>query len=187
MRNIQRIRLIGASLGLSLLVAFIQQGAVPARASDQAAVTVNSSPSRDRWVEILDPPIALVHPYWLPNGDYSAGHRGLDYRVSLGQAVYSPASAKVWFAGTVVDRPVVSLRTFSGDLIEFEPACSDMSAGASVELGQPVAVVCEPLANYSQHCQKLKCLHYSLRTQDGYISPQARLLQLSPTVLLPRR
>jgi hypothetical protein len=174
MRNIQRIRLIATTLAFSLLLAFVQQEASPARAASET------------WVEALQGPIQLIHPYWLPNGDYSAGHRGLDYRVSLGQAIFAPTQSRVWFVGQVVNRPVVSLKTASGDLIEFEPACTDLVAGDSVAAGAPVATVCDADADYSQHCQRMRCLHLSLRTESGYLSPQQRMNQLSPTVLLPR-
>ncbi|MEN9713988.1 MAG: hypothetical protein RLZZ164_652 [Actinomycetota bacterium] len=178
----QRLRLIAATLGFSLLIAFLQQSAVPAR----AASLTQAPTGQAAWVEALEPPIALIHHYWLPNGDYSAGHRGIDYRVSLGQAIFAPTPARVWFVGKVVDRPVVSLRTSSGELIEFEPACSDLVAGALVAAGQPIARVCDASAGYAQHCQRMRCLHYSLRNAEGYLSPQLRLNQLAPTALLPR-
>ena len=60
----------------------------------------------ETWVVPLVAPVHLINPFYQPNSDYSAGHRGIDYRVSPGQRVLSPTTATVWFVGKVVDRPV---------------------------------------------------------------------------------
>ncbi len=159
------------ALAFCLAVALWQQG-LPARAA--AA-----------WQAPLEAPLTLINPFYLPNGDYSAGHRGVDYQVSEGQAVLAPTAGQVWFVGTVVDRPVVSLKSASGDLLEFEPACSDLTKGEQVSIGQPIATVCSAGTNYRRHCQ-VTCLHYSLRTTLGYLSPLVRTEQLAPSVLLSR-
>jgi Peptidase family M23 len=138
-----------------------------------------------RWLAPLDAPLQLVNPYFQPSSDYSAGHRGIDYRVGLGQQIYAPVGGSVWFAGQVADRNLISIRTKSGDLIEFEPACSDLEAGQPVLGGQSIAIVCDASENYRQHCDRQRCLHFSLRTTLGYLSPLVRYGELSPTILLP--
>ena len=142
-------------------------------------------PATEAWQAPLAAPLQLVNPYFQPNSDYSAGHRGVDYRVRLGDRVFAPTDATIWFNGKVVDRQVVSIRTRAGDLLEFEPACSDLAASAEVSVGQPIAIVCQPDVNYRQHCSEQMCLHFSLRTPAGYLSPLVRYGSLSPTVLLP--
>lgn len=138
-----------------------------------------------RWQVPLEAPVHLINPYFQPNSDYSAGHRGIDYRVTMGQPVLSPTDATVWFVGKVVDRSVVSLRTVSGDLLAFEPVCSSLQPGDRVGVGQEIAKVCEADDDYRQHCEQQLCLHFSLRTAEGYLSPIVRLGGFSPTVLLP--
>ena len=88
--------------------------------------TVGDNTSQESWQVPLTAPVHLINPYVQPNSDYSAGHRGIDYRVYEGQSVLAPTDATVWFVGKVVDRGVLSLRTASGDLVAFEPVCSEL-------------------------------------------------------------
>lgn len=151
----------------------------------QTAAKADASVANSPWQAPLTAPLQLINPYFQPNSDYSAGHRGVDYRVNLGDEIFAPTDATVWFAGKVVDRPVISLRTKSGDLLELEPACSPLAAGDQVSAGQAIAAVCAADLSYRQHCQGQLCLHFSLRTDRGYLSPLVRYGSLSPTVLLP--
>lgn len=151
----------------------------------QSAAKADELTADSPWQAPLAAPLHLINPYFQPNSDYSAGHRGVDYRVALDDLIYAPTDATVWFIGKVVDRQVVSLRTKSGDLLEFEPACSPLTQGDQVTAGQTIAAVCEADLNYRQHCQSQLCLHFSLRTDRGYLSPMVRYGSLSPTVLLP--
>jgi hypothetical protein len=141
--------------------------------------------SATKWQVPLKAPVHLINPYFQPNSDYSAGHRGIDYRVKLGQPIFAPVDSTVWFAGTVVDRQVLSLRTAEGDLLAFEPACTSLNTGDKVELGEEIAWVCEPDSRYRHHCVDQLCLHFSLRNDHGYLSPIVRIGGFSPTVLLP--
>lgn len=153
----------------------------------QQAASADAQPATvvEPWLAPLDAPLHLVNPYFQPSSDYSAGHRGVDYRVALGQQIYAPVDSTVWFVGKVADRDLISVRTKTGDLIEFEPACSQLAAGQQVLAGQAIATVCEADEGYRQHCNDQRCLHFSLRTGLGYLSPLVRYGELSPTVLLP--
>ena len=191
MRQIKRFRLIGLALGFSLAIAMWQHplsahaDAQPLSAHADAQPTEPSG-AQVAWQPPLSAPLVLVTPYFQPTSDYSAGHRGVDYRVNLSQPVFAPTAAQVWFAGKVVDRSVLSLRTSDGQLLEFEPACTDLRAGTWVKAGQPVASICDADPSYSQHCLMARCMHYSLRTSEGYLSPLIRTAELTPSVLLPR-
>ena len=137
------------------------------------------------WRVPLSAPVHLQNPFYQPNSDYSAGHRGIDYRVSLKEKVFAPTDATVWFVGKVVDRPVLSLRTLSGDLIAFEPVCSQLQVGDRVSISDEIGTVCPSDSQYRQHCEQQLCLHFSLRNSVGYLSPIVRIGGYSPTVLLP--
>jgi murein DD-endopeptidase MepM/ murein hydrolase activator NlpD len=173
MNHFRRIKLY-SGFGLALAMALTWQQASDAKAEIP-----------EPWQAVLDAPIHLVNPYRQPNSDYSAGHRGVDYEVSLGQPIDSPVNAEVRFNQVLVDRPVLSLGTEAGDLIEFEPACSSLKVGSQVKAGDAIGYVCAPLANYRTHCQAQTCLHFSLRTELGYLSPMVRYGALAPSVLLP--
>ena len=144
-----------------------------------------TAPQIQPWQSPIEAPIHLVRPFFQPNSDYSAGHRGVDYRVALGQDIYAPTEGTIWFVGEVADRNLISLRTKTGDLLEFEPACSQLIAGQEVFSGQTIASVCEARESYRQHCDNQRCLHFSLRTTLGYLSPLVRYGTLAPTILLP--
>jgi len=173
MNHFKRVRLYGG-FALALAMALSWQQASGAKAQEQQP-----------WEAVLDAPIHLVHPYRQPNSDYSAGHRGVDFEVSLGQPIYSPTAGEISFNQMLVDRPVLSLKTDQGDLLEFEPACSQLPVGDRVNTGDVIGFVCSPLSNYKTHCQEQACLHFSLRTNLGYLSPMFRYGTLAPSVLLP--
>lgn len=142
-------------------------------------------PAPPGWQVPLEAPIKLERPFYRPSSDYGAGHRGVDYRVSLGQAIMAPAAGVVSFTGHVVNRSVLSIKHLDGSISEFEPACALAAEGEQVKQAQVIAKVCDADLDYSQHCQNLRCLHVSLRTEAGYLSPLVRTGQLSPSRLLP--
>jgi hypothetical protein len=141
------------------------------------------------WQPRVEAPIRepkLVRSYLQPTSDYSAGHRGVDYRVSLGEEVLAPADGTVWFSGKVVNREMITIKTTDGRaLLEVEPVCDAPAAGTSVLVGQPIGEVCDADQSYRQHCADLRCLHFSYRIESGYLSPIWVMGQLSPSRLLP--
>ena len=178
MHPLRRILVVRALAAALLSLALWQHQSAPG-----SAETVEP---HEPWQVPLEQPVHLINPFFQPNSDYSAGHRGIDYRVTLGQTVLAPTDATVWFVGKVVDRSVLSLRTTSGELVAFEPVCTDLQPGDRVAVGQPIARVCAPDSTYRQHCDQQLCLHFSLRTAEGYLSPIVRIGGFSPTVLLPQ-
>lgn len=127
----------------------------------------------------------VVSSYRSPETPYGTGHRGVDYRVALGQGVFAPADGAVSFVGKVVDRPVVSL-SHQGNLVSaFEPVCSSLVVGQEVFIGDLVGEVCEADQEYIQHCAESLCLHFSTRKDGEYLSPLWFTGELSPSVLLP--
>ena len=72
---------------------------------------------------------ALINSYRQSETEYSAGHRGVDYEVELGQGVFAPSDGQVHFVGKVVDRQLISL-SHEGELLSaFEPVCSKLQLG----------------------------------------------------------
>ena len=167
------------------LTAFLLLGvpalALPALAQEQPVLEVSSLV----WRVPLEPPVQLIEHFRQPSSDYSAGHRGVDYQVSLGQSVFAPADGTVWFVGRVVNRNIISLKHGSSILTEFEPVCSTLLAGEPVAIGQVIGEVCDPAPSYRQHCDALRCMHFSLRHEGRYLSPLALIGGLNPSRLLP--
>lgn len=138
--------------------------------------------------EVLIAPLTkpqLQRSFLQPSSDYSAGHRGVDYRAALGEPVLAGVAGRVWFAGKVVNRGIVTIRSAAGNLVEVEPVCPSVSAGEAVLAGAVIGKVCDADQNYRQHCESMRCLHFSYRTPNGYLSPVWVMGQLSPSRLLP--
>lgn len=128
--------------------------------------------------------IHLLNPYRQPNGDYSAGHRGVDYRVANGQQIFAPADGIIAFAGQVANRKLMTIKHDSELVTEFEPVCTMSPVGTVVRIGQAIATVCNDLPGYVWHCPDT-CLHFSLRSNGKYLSPLALIGGLSPSRLQP--
>ena len=131
------------------------------------------------WGWPVDAPYDIVRPYLAPATAFSAGHRGVDLAAPSG-AVYAPADGVVHFAGTVVDRPLLSIEHPGGVLSSYEPVTTTLRRGDPVQRGQPIGAV-EP-----GHCAS-PCLHFGVRVNGQYRSPLAWLGGGEPAVLLPSR
>jgi murein DD-endopeptidase MepM/ murein hydrolase activator NlpD len=128
--------------------------------------------------------VHLLNPYRQPNSDYSAGHRGVDYRAPVGTMVYAASTGVVAFSGLVVSRRLITIRHDANLVTEYEPVCSVLSVGEPVKAEQLLGEVCSESPNYSWHCVE-PCLHFSLRSAGAYLSPLALIGGLAPSRLLP--
>lgn len=120
--------------------------------------------------------------YAAPTTEYGAGHRGVDLRLELNSIINAPVAGEISFLGIVVDRPVVTISGANGYLASFEPACSNLKVGDSVKVGTVFAWHCAPEPAYEYHCES--CIHFSVRSVYGYLSPENFLAGLKPSVLL---
>ena len=101
----------------------------------------------------------VLRDFWSPSGDYSAGHRGIDFATVEDEPVRAVADGVVRFAGLVAGRGVVSLALADGYVAEVEPVCAAVATGDQVGAGQRIGTVC---AASSTHC-KVACIHLSAR------------------------
>jgi hypothetical protein len=120
--------------------------------------------------------------YVAPQTEYGAGHRGVDLRLELNTIIKAPVAGEVSFVGLVVDRPLVTISTANGYLVSLEPVCSNLRVGDSVKAGIEFAWHCSPENAYEYHCES--CIHLSVRSAYGYLSPEYFLAGLKPSVLL---
>jgi murein DD-endopeptidase MepM/ murein hydrolase activator NlpD len=128
---------------------------------------------------------ALIGEYRQSETPYSAGHRGVDYEATLGQAVFAPADGQVHFVGKVVNRQLISLDHGRLLLSAFEPVCSQLNEGDLVVSGELIGEVCEGEPSYELHCESMICLHFSVRKNGEYLSPLWFTGELTPSRLLP--
>lgn len=117
-----------------------------------------------------------------PDKPWLSGHRGVDLKTaSDGATVTSPAAGTVSFAGTVVDRPVITVDHGGGLKSSFEPVSSSLTAGTAVRPGDTIGTV------EAGHCAGIPCVHWGVRQGDQYINPLGFFIDLRPSVLLPPR
>ena len=136
----------------------------------------------------LSPPVvgsSVIEHYRQSETPYSSGHRGVDYEVALAQGVFAPADATVHFVGQVVNRQLISLSHDGQLLSSFEPVCSKLTKGEPVQKDQLIGEVCEGDETYQPHCERQKCLHFSLRKNGEYLSPLWFTKELRSSRLLP--
>jgi murein DD-endopeptidase MepM/ murein hydrolase activator NlpD len=130
-------------------------------------------------------PHRLVRHYLQPTSDYSAGHRGVDFEVALGDKLVAPSAGTISFAKKLVNRQVIAIRHGSNLVSELEPACSLLAVGSLVSKGEEIGFACSADDTYRQHCPDQTCLHFSLRVDGKYLSPLALVGGLNPSRLLP--
>jgi murein DD-endopeptidase MepM/ murein hydrolase activator NlpD len=129
---------------------------------------------RASWVWPISGERNIMRDYDAPSSAYAAGHRGIDLPASAGTDVVAPVESVVSFAGVVVGRGVLTLRT--GDIqVSFEAVNSDLHEGDLVQAGDVIATTA-----LGSHCE---CLHVGVRKAGAYLSPLAYFSNIAPAVL----
>lgn len=149
----------------------------PAMMLVAALASILAPAAPELWYPPLGHPLRVSAGYSLPDGPYRAGHRGIDLPATAGTEVFAPANGTVSFAGTVVDRPVISIRIDERTVLSMEPVTSELHEGDPVTRGEPIGEV-----SSGGHCVDA-CLHLGLRIDGEYANPM-RFLRPRP-VLLP--
>ena len=132
------------------------------------------------WSWPVETPHPVVRPYIAPETPYAAGHRGIDIGAGASTEVRAPLAGVVHFAGTVVDRPVLSIRHPGGVITSYEPVTTVLTQGDSVAQGEIVGEL-QP-----GHCS-VSCLHFGVRLDGEYVSPLNYLGAIPRAILLPTR
>jgi murein DD-endopeptidase MepM/ murein hydrolase activator NlpD len=141
------------------------------------------------WSWPLTPAPAVLRPFEKPPRPWQRGHRGVDLAgVDLAgtapSVVLSPADGVVSFAGTVVDRGVLSIDHGGGRVSSFEPVTTDLVRGQRVSGGQAVATLDGVGPGPPRgHCGG--CLHWGVRVDGEYVDPLSFVTDRRPSVLLP--
>ncbi|MFE9575915.1 M23 family metallopeptidase [Nocardia sp. NPDC006044] len=132
----------------------------------------------------LQPRPTILRRFDKPARDWLPGHRGVDLVGTPGQAVLAAGDGIVVFAGTVADKPVVSIDHPGGLRTTYEPVRAEVSVGRRVGRGTRIGT----LESGHEGCGT--CLHWGLRSEGGgrrrreYLDP-LRLLHLIPLRLKP--
>lgn len=160
----------GPVIAVALVLAMVSS-------NSEAGSAEENEPLRWRW------PVAGSHlvleQYRAPAHAYGAGHRGVDLSASIGAVVVAPADGIVAFRGTVVDRPLLTIRHAGGLVTTFEPLRSDLAPGGAVTAGQEIGAVA--LGGHTT----AGALHVGVRRDGGYINPMLLFGEVSRAILLP--
>jgi len=158
----------------------------PSRATSLASVALATSSSASSWTY----PVAshdVLRDFSSPNGDYSAGHRGVDFGAIEGESVAAVADGVVRFSGQVARRGVVSLTMPDGYVAEVEPVCPVAVAGDQVSAGQLIATFCDTAPSHcAQPCLHLSARRFSTEYSRGfaYLTPLLFLGAFKPSHLV---
>ncbi|WP_082046446.1 M23 family metallopeptidase [Arthrobacter sp. L77] len=173
----------------------------PASAAASSAAPASTSgvgegtgpaPFVPEWSWPLEPVPDVLRPFERPPQTWERGHRGVDLSAGAGGPVpvVSPADGVVSFAGTVVDRGVLSIDHGGGRISSFEPVSTELSRGVRVARGQVVATLDARSAPGPArgpgrvHCRQ-PCLHWGVREDGEYVDPLSFVTDRRPSVLLP--
>ncbi|BDT96755.1 hypothetical protein IFM12275_67310 [Nocardia sputorum] len=135
----------------------------------------------------LQPRPAVLRHFDKPAQNWLPGHRGVDLAGAEGQAVLAAGAGIVVFAGTVADKPVVSIEHPGGLRTTYEPVRAEIPAGRRVGRGTRIGT----LESGHPGCATT-CLHWGARVDGGrrrnreYLDPLG-LLRLTPLRLKPVR
>jgi murein DD-endopeptidase MepM/ murein hydrolase activator NlpD len=122
-------------------------------------------------------PARIAAPYVAPAHAYGPGHRGLDLHAE--GRIRAPADGVVAFAGTVVDRGVLTIDHGDGRVLTLEPVEPLVAAGDVVRRGQEVATL-----GSGGHAA-LGTLHVGVRVEGEYVNPMLLFGTVPRAVLLP--
>ncbi|MEB4613236.1 hypothetical protein, partial [Leucobacter sp. M11] len=148
----------------------------------------------ERWRSPLPGPLRLWRGFEPPEHPYGPGHRGIDLApVAAGAAVVAPTDGSLFFAGTVVDRGVLTIRVDERTLLSVEPLGPPEPPPdpAAESDGEPVPRPGEAVRRGSvigelggvSHCAPAHCLHLGVRVDGEYVNPLPYFL--GRPVLLP--
>lgn len=112
---------------------------------------------------------------------WARGHRGIDLGARAGAEVLAPQGGVVQFAGTVVDRGVVTIEHADGLRSSLEPVLATVQVGMRVRAGQALGTV----QTTASHCRPQACVHWGVRDGTTYLDPLSLLPGSGPVVLLP--
>lgn len=158
----------------------VQAADAAAGTTARPAARLAAPPPDRRWVWPVAAPHPVVRSFAAPATAYGAGHRGIDVGAASESPVVAPDDGVVFFAGVVVDRPVLSIAHSGGLVSSYEPVSSALPAGTPVGRGSVVGTL------LPGHCAE-SCLHFGVRLHGEYVSPLNYLGGVPRAVLLPTR
>jgi murein DD-endopeptidase MepM/ murein hydrolase activator NlpD len=164
-------------IAVVLLTAWGVASATPAAA--EGRLTPSGPPTAEPLGEWTWPASGAVSRTYLQPADaYASGHRGIDILVEEA-TVRAPDAGTVIFAGTVVDRPLLTIDHGGGLVSTLEPVRTSLTPGAAVEQDEPIGELAT-----GGHARAGE-LHLGARRDGEYVNPLSLLDEIPRAVLLP--
>ena len=129
------------------------------------------------WVWPVDGIRSVREPFRAPAHEYGPGHRGID--IAAAGVVRSPDDGTIAFAGTVVDRPLLTIEHADGLVTTLEPVTATFPAGTVVQRGEAVGTLAT-----GGHAAP-GTLHVGVRRNGEYINPLPLFGRVPRAILLP--
>ncbi len=124
-------------------------------------------------------PLRVEAAFDPPAQRWQPGHRGVDLvAAGEGASVRAAAAGTVTFAGTVVDRGVVTI-DHGGLSTTYEPLTPTVVQGQTVAAGDQIGTI-----SAGAHCSQ-RCLHWGALLEERYIDPMALLTTYRPILKPP--
>jgi len=178
-----RIRVATAALATATLMGALTGPAAALRGEPvpSGASAISAQP---RWSWPLAGRHVIARAFLAPPHAYGPGHRGVDLRAdgfgaSAEHLVTAPADGVVAYAGTVADRPLLTIDHGDGVVSTLEPVAASIGLGEHVERGAQVGVL-----SVGGHAST-GTLHLGVRVAGAYVNPLLFLGGLQRARLLP--
>jgi murein DD-endopeptidase MepM/ murein hydrolase activator NlpD len=124
-------------------------------------------------------PVVVETAFAPPLSRWGVGHRGVDLSAAVGQEIKTIADGVVIYAADLAGRPVISIK-HGFVRSTYEPVAALVRSGQWVTSGQPIGL----LVAGHKSCPK-GCLHFGVKTDDGYLHPLMVLGEYRYPVLRP--
>lgn len=103
----------------------------------------------------------------LPWPNWKPGHRGLDIAAPIDTEIFSPVHGKVTWVGRIGKNFGITILAASNIKHTITGVESPLNIGKTVWPGQFIG-----WSSFSQHCENLDCIHWSVRQNGRYLDPR---------------
>lgn len=116
------------------------------------------------------PPLTgpITRAFDLPEQNWAAGHRGIDFAGSKGEQVLAASAGRVTWAGQVGGVTMVTITHSDGLRSTYQPVSPSVEPGQQVSVGAKIGSLLEG----HQGCPGEACLHFGVLDKDKYLNPQ---------------
>lgn len=121
-----------------------------------------------------DPVDAILLPAEIPDKNWNRGHRGVDLKAYLGDAVLASRGGTIYFAGVVAGTPTISVLHSDGLRTTYQPVTATVEKGQAVRRGEQIGTLADA-SLLGPHAQRAPGLSWGAKVDERYIDPMTLL------------